>query len=322
MAEKNKHERRPTPTARQLYLSPPLPDEAAQEILERDFFSSIRLRNGTYKYTYSHRLDDVNESVMGLLPQARPLRLMDVAVSSGISTLEWVAALEHAGIKHEMVAGDLSVNAYLLSVGKHLHALTDATGYPLQFDLFGKAIPNPPWRRHRALYFFPLRLLNKALAAKFGEAVDDHSKAMKEQSAAPNSVNCQRIALVSPRLQQQAGLQVVEDDILSDTPPTADGFHVLRAANILNRSYFDDETLVHIANNLRRRLTPGGLFIVCRTDDTGVNHGTVFALTSSGEFEDVARIGNGSEVERLILELPPPEEAQMRERVESVMASG
>lgn len=320
MAKQIRHERTRTPTARQLYLLPPTRDKAEQETLERNFFSSIRLRNGTYKYTYSHRLDDLNELVMRLLPKARPLRVMDVAVSSGISTLEWMEALERASVGHEMMAGDLSVNAYLLSVGRRLHVLTDETGFPLQFDVFGRAIPNPPWRRHRALYFLPLRLLKKALAAQFGEAVDDNSKARGQQSAARNSVNCQRIALVSPRLQQQAGLKVVEDDILSDAPPVANGFHVLRAANILNKAYFDKQTLTRMTSNLRRRLTPDGLFVVCSTDSGGANHGTVFALTRNGSFESIARIGNGSEIEDLILELPPHEE-QKQERIESVLVS-
>jgi hypothetical protein len=319
MSKKIKSER--IPTARQLYLSPSERDETAQEILEKNFFSSIRLRNGTYKYTYSHRLDDLNELVMGLLPQARPLRIMDVAVSSGISTLEWIEALERANVEHEMVAGDLIVNTYLISVGKHLHVLADETGYPLQFDLFGKAIPSPLGRRDRTLYFLPLRLLNTRLAAQFGET-DGRMNAMKPQSAAQNSKNCQRIALLSPRLQQRASLKIVEDDILADASPAACGFHVLRAANILNKSYFDEETIRRMVINLRRRLMPSGLFIACSTDSNNVNHGTIFTLTRDGSFESVTRIGNGSEVERLILELPPEGKTERRESIEPVMISG
>lgn len=318
MSQKTKPER--IPTARQLYLLPRASDDAAQEILEKNFFSSIRLRNGTYKYTYSHRLDDLNEMVMGLLPERRPLRIMDVAVSSGISTLEWIEALERAGIEHEMVAGDLVVKTYLISVGKHLHVLADSTGYPLQYDLFGRVMPGQPGRKHRALYFLPLRLLNKRLA-QFGNTADSRSNAMKRQSSAQNSKNCQHIALVSPRLQERASLKIVEDDILADASPIVEGFHVLRAANILNRSYFDEQTLSRMIVNLRRRLTPNGLFIVCSTNSDNINHGTVFSLTRDGSFESVARIGNGSEVERLILELPPEVRTESRASIEPVMIS-
>jgi hypothetical protein len=262
------------------------------------------LRNGTYKYTYSHRLDNLNALVKELLPGARPLRVMDVAVSSGISTLEWAQDLTRADIEHEMVAGDLSVNALMISVGEHLHVLADGTGYPLQYDVFGKVIPSPPWRRHRALYFYPLWLLKRALAACFKA-----SDKVVDQRAS-QTPRCRRISLVSPRLQQHAGLKVVEDDIFSDAPPPPGGFHVLRAANILNKSYFDDQMLMGISVNLRRRLTPGGLFIVCSTDPAGMNHGTVFTLTEGGSFESVARIGDGSEIESLILALPPREKGE------------
>jgi hypothetical protein len=242
-----------------------------------------------------------------------------VAVSSGISTLEWVEALERAGIEHEMVAGDLSVNAFLLSVGKHLHVLADETGHPLQFDVFGKAIPSPPWRRHLLGFFFPLWLLKRALAAQTSAPGD--SEQIERRLNAPSRRGLRRIALVSPRLQQHAGLKVIEDDILSDPPPAPRGVHVLRAANILNNAYFEGQTLVKMAVNLRRRLAPGGLFIVCSTNLGGANHGTVFVLTQSGSFEKVAKIGDGSEIEDLILGLPPPEGVEREQPIESVLVS-
>lgn len=312
--------RRRTPTARQVFLSPLSSNEAEQEILERTFFSSIRLRNGTYKYTYSHRLDDLNELVNQLLPESRPLRIMDVAVSSGISTLEWVGELERSRIEHEMVAGDLSINAFLLSIGKHLHVLADETGYIFQFEVFGKAIPSPPWRRHLVRYFLPLWLLRRALTADLNIIRNDNAKAIGHSTTLSSGNSFRRLALVSPRLPLHADLRVVEDDILADTT-TLRGFHVVRAANILNKAYFDQQTLVRMSVNLRQRLMPGGLFIVCSTDLEGANHGTVFTLTAKGSFESVEKIGDGSEIESLVLGLPPQEEEQNPEPIESVIAS-
>src|ERR1700680_1755123 len=86
------------PTAREILFGRPT-ETAVQEERERIFFGSIRLKNSTYKYTFSHRFDDLNRLVNGLLPQ-RPLRIMDVAVSSGISTLEWMDSLDQLGIEH------------------------------------------------------------------------------------------------------------------------------------------------------------------------------------------------------------------------------
>ena len=53
---------------------------------EAAFFASIRLRNGTYKTTDHHRLDDLNEMVIGEWKKlgSKPSQIMDVGVSSGI----------------------------------------------------------------------------------------------------------------------------------------------------------------------------------------------------------------------------------------------
>lgn len=292
------------PTASELYLSALMPDDEKQEILERNFFSSIRLKNGTYKFTYPHRLDDLNDLVSRFLPMNRPLKIMDVAVSSGVSTLEWMNHLGQAGIEHHMTAGDLTVKAFLISVGKHLRVLLDSTGYPLQFDVRGKAIPNPPGKRNLVRYFLPLLSIKTALRVCLPSIRESAAKIEDEQSVSRLGINCRSITLVSPRLARPANLTIIEDDILGNEG-LQNAFHLLRAANILNRCYFDDRTLVEILNRLRSRLMPAGLFVVCRTNERGENHGTVFALNEDGRFEVRARIGDGSEIEDLILGLQP-----------------
>lgn len=292
------------PTASELYLSALIPDDEKQAALERNFFSSIRLKNGTYKYTYPHRLDDLNDLVSRFLPADRPLKIMDVAVSSGISTLEWMSHLAQAGVEHHMTAGDLTVKAFLVSIGKHLRVLLDSTGYPLQFDVRGKAIPNPPGKRNLARYFLPLLLLRAALRVYFPALKESASRIEDEQSVSRLGINCRALTLVSPRLARPSNLTIIEDDILGNAC-LRNAFHILRAANILNRCYFDDKTLIEILNRLRSRLMPAGLFVVCRTNERGENHGTVFALNEDGRFEVRARIGDGSEVEDLVLGLLP-----------------
>ena len=115
------------PTANELYLSGLEGDVDEVEVLERYFFANIRLKNGTYKRTWSHRLDDLNDLVLRFIPPDRPLKVMDVAVSSGISTLEWMNHLEQAGIEHHMTAGDITLKAALVAIGKNLRVLADST---------------------------------------------------------------------------------------------------------------------------------------------------------------------------------------------------
>jgi hypothetical protein len=57
-----------------------------------------------------------------------------------------------------------------------------------------------------------------------------------------------------------------------------------------------------MAANLVARLTAGGVLVVCRTAPDGVNLGTVFRLTDAHRLDVCGRIGDGSDVDRLILE--------------------
>lgn len=285
-----------TPTAFEIYFAGQQRlDERERAAREDLFFHSIRLRNGTYKSTAHHRLDDLNNFVMELLPRERPLEIMDVAVSSGVSTAEWLLALESAGIECHMLAGDAVVDARLVSVGS-LRALADKTGHLLQLDVGGRAIRLPPPRRRDRLRYAPLVALLKAATGLF----DLQTQLVQRRLGA----TCRPLTLMSPSLTQLPRIRTVEDDILHDTG-YARRFHVLRAANILNLAYFDVTTLERMLSNLRSRLLPGGLLIVCRTNATGVNNATVFALGTDGRFEFTARLNEGSEIADVVLRLGP-----------------
>jgi hypothetical protein len=293
------------PTAKDLFFSRTPLDAEAWAARERAFFHAIRLKNGTYKTTYSHRLDTVNEIVNRLLASRRPVEIMDVAVSSGVGTLEWMESLDRAGIQYRMTAGDLCVKAFLLSFGQFLNVLVDKSGYPLQFDILGRAIPYPIGRRRTAL-LPPLFILVETfrwmspilLAALFKPG----GIAAEAESVRRFGVSCRRILLTSPRLRERTSLNVLEDDLLAPGL-FADRFHVLRAANVLNKHYFSDATLTTMVANMHGRLKQDGILVVCRTADDNVNHGTVFRLNEAGRFEVVCRIGDGSEIEDLVLDV-------------------
>lgn len=288
------------PTAYEFYLGKPRWHEQVQEEMEKRFFASIRLKNGTYKFTHSHRLDDLNELTNKFLPPARPLKVMDVAISSGISTLEWVESLMQAGINYEMMAGDSTINCCLVSVGRRLHVLADCTGYPLQFDVCGKAVPNPPGKHTWAVYALPLTVLRCALAWR-GRAIRRTGLGIGESHRRFGTELCP-IKLVISRLQVAPNLQIVEDDILTNNNFQS-CFHVVRAANILNRSYFDDSTLTQMLLNLHKRLIPGGILVVCRTTEQNENQATVFVLGEDRKFSALGRLGKGSDIEDLTLAL-------------------
>lgn len=91
----------------------------------------------------------------------------------------------------------------------------------------------------------------------------------------------------------------MHDDLLTPTPSNwVDRFDVIRAANILNRGYFQAPQLIMMLQNIFVRLREGGILIVSRTVD-GVNHASVLQKEISG-FRILDRLGNGSEIDDLI----------------------
>jgi hypothetical protein len=290
------------PSAYQVYFGARDTEPDRLQRLEDDFFGTIWLRNGTSKYTYRRRLDDLNDLVRTLLPNARPLSIMDVAVSSGVSTAEWLEELQKNGIDCTMVAGDAMIDAFLISAGQAVRILVDRTGFMMNLEIMGRSIRLPP-PRSRGAWRDP-RVLNllRACSPPILRA------ALRRFQRSPASgrrlgLVCTPIKLVCPSLTAHAAIKWVEDDILRDRSYSR-SFHVVRAANILNRGYFDDRTLTAMLLNLRERLLPQGLLVICRTHADNRNTGTVFRMESDGRFSALSHVNEGSEITNLVLDLP------------------
>jgi hypothetical protein len=265
--------------------------------LERRFFGKLRLPNGTQKTTYERRLDDLNDMVLPFLPRGRSARVMDVAVSSGISTLEWSEHLDTHGIRHTMVAGDLCIEGWLTSWGTAVAIVFDDTQQnPLLLEVGPLLLPlrSDRWlaRAVRPLLFPALRAVAR-IAQRIGHAAPmapaDHWRLVHRQ-----------IALVSPRLRGRRAITIVQDDI--SVPGRFSGaFDAIRVANLLHRAYFDDDALELMVRNLQSRLKDAGILAICRTMEDGSNQATVFRL-KDGRFVVEGSLNDGAEISRLVLE--------------------
>lgn len=289
------------PTAYQLYLADALSGDPRMQQMEDSFFHSLGMRNGTLKTTWHRRLDDLNALIERFLPPDRPLEIMDVAISSGISTVEWLESLERAGIECRITAGDAIVHGFLLTAGP-VRALMDRTGFVMQLDIGGKAIRMPPPRRRDRLRYGPLLLSLRAAARLFADTLG--CAAPPEAVRARFGVSCRPLKLVTRSLRTHPRIEVVEDDILTNSRWPG-RFHILRAANVLNRCYFDEALLERMLRNLRTRLAPRGLLAVCRTTEEGRNDATLLRLREDRAFEPLATLNAGSEVTQLALSLGP-----------------
>ena len=263
-----------------------------QNDVETRFFRQLRLPNGTYKTTYANRLPDVDAALCELLVADRTtadqshVHLLDVGVSSGITTRELLEAMEAHGIPREAVAVDLSVNAYLRRVLGVADVLVDSEGHVLQLALpfVTKGRPHDPAGS-------PARALLQQAIVVAERIVGGPGGAQRGQP----------VRLISPRLLRRPDVTVVEHDLTRHRPEWDGRFDVVRAANVLNLEYFDEGTLSRMLGYLAGYLRPGGLLVVVRThDDTRTNHATIFRLVDAATPVPVARINEGSEVEPLV----------------------
>lgn len=258
---------------------------------EREFFGSIRLGNGVNKTTCEHRLDDVNAFVAAAWKEldVAPREILDAGASSGISSREWADTLAADGYNTRIVASDIALNGRLVTLLPGLDVLVDRDGYILLRLVFGKILPQ---RRS-----WIDRVTGVALLRWLIDLIAGFRRGDLEKGGRP-------LMLVSASALGHPRVDFVEDDVLAPAPDSLRGrFDAIRAANILNHAYFGVDDLKRAVINLRERLAGAGSFlIVVRTWLGGSNHGTLFRLNDGGRFDVVARLGQGSEIEDIVLE--------------------
>jgi hypothetical protein len=256
--------------------------------LELSFFKSIALPNGTHKTTASARLADVDQLVCDCLESRRTIRLLDVGISSGVTTLDLLNRFESRGIQTSGVGVDICTRGLLASF-LGLDVLYDTHGNVLQVatPFFARGRPHRSQRSLRSkLLGFGMDVLESALVGKW-------------LRSGPRSLP---LDLVSPRLLARANFSVVEHDIALARPEWDHSFDLVRAANILNLDYFSQSHILMMVTQLVAWLKTGALLLICRTSPTdGSNHGSVYLKQESAPYLKLAhRIGAGSELDPVI----------------------
>jgi len=276
-------------TASKFFFDPARQGSPAEEAR---FFRSLKVRNRNSKQTGRGRLDALNDLAIGLLtsPGRRFETALDVGISSGVTTAELYDSFRKAGLSPAMVATDLSIYATIVELSPSVRVLIDTAGDILQYDVFGFAIR--PWRR-RLDQLTGMAVVKAAIERRYGDAA--------RQSLRAGDAPSRRVALINPRLAGNADIEVLEDDLLKRNPAFVRRFDFIRAANILNREYFDDATLNAAIETLASYLSgPGALLLLVRTGDRSGHHGAFYELQADGRLLPVQTIGGGSELSALI----------------------
>ncbi len=277
------------PSARSVLLDVQDDSVSDEEIdgREKQFFNQLVLANGTLKTTFAGRLSDVNTAINGLLTElGREVRILDIAVSSGITTYEWARALDGAEVVYSMDAFDLCVDGVIYSREDTFNVLVDSDNRPLQFEVLGRVVENSFGESisRKLKRFVPVAALRVA------HGIYRHLPGAYTQRIP--------VKLVTRHLRKSKNIQVFEYD-LESIEQLPRSYDVIRAANILNLAYFDTSFIKDAVLKVAARLNSGGYFCVVRTHSDASNHGTVFKKHSGG-LRPILSIGSGSEIESIV----------------------
>lgn len=295
---------RARPSAREVFFGNHSADE--QHSLERAFFGHIRLPNGTTKTTYAQRLEDFSALCNAeLRPRAQAFRLLDVGVSSGITTLEWMRSMESQKIKYQLDAIDICLDAKLVSVASFFHILLDSQARPLQFEVLGWVTSadyghDARSRLKRAAIIPALRGMYRTLTAPIATHLRTHNR-RDTREIGPYRIRS--LKLVTRALGERKDLRLFEMDA-RDVDELQDKYDLIRAANVLNKAYFPTPVLRTIVYKLLGQLNPGGRLAVVRTSSRGTNNGSIYASDDSGMIVKIGQLGEGAEIDDLVLGLP------------------
>ena len=264
---------------------------------EDRFFTDLKTANNTFKRTASDRLgafdDDCIRRFKACRTQLR--QVLDIGISSGCTTLDLARRLRAAGQSPEITGTDLSFEGYLITIWPGMQVLVDGTGHVLQYDLFGLAVR--AWTR-RADYVTGL------VAVRY--FLHRISRSRIQASLRAGQPASRSVRLLSPRLADEQGIKLLENDIFTPTDDFVGRFDFIRAANILNIGYFDEAALRAALENVVSYLSgPDAWLLVARTKG-GKSAATLFRVSRDGRRLSVLkRYGGGSEIERLVLATKP-----------------
>lgn len=261
---------------------------------EDAFFGGIKLGNDTFKLTSGGRLADLDAWLLMVLGRALAdvTQILDIAVSSGITTLDLRERLRQAGHSPRITATDFAIDAYILPVWPGCRALVDRDGRALQYDVFGRALR--PWRRR-------LDVINGMVLVRSAMNALCRDRLARAMRGGPPA-QARRVRLISPRLDRIKDIRIEQDNIMVHNPTLVGQFDLIRAANIFNRDYFTPVALGRALDNVMTYMAgPGAWLLIGRTLPDSTHHASLFRLDETGRLVIADRFGAGSEVEEFVL---------------------
>jgi hypothetical protein len=231
---------------------------APEDITARDearFFGLLKTANNTFKRTEPSRLERIDSALIASLAayRCRIDTVLDLGISSGVTTLELMTALRAAGHHARVTGTDRSVRARLVPLPHGCRALVESGGHVLQYEVWGRAIR--PWKRR----------LDRWTGMTLARALVEWRLREPAMARAASGAG-EEVVLLTPRLGRSNAFRWVEDDITHRRESLTGRFDLVRAANLLNRHYFEPPALRDaVANAIAYLSGPGAWLLVLRT---------------------------------------------------------
>ena len=283
----------------------------AHVALFEEIVRDLRLSSGIYRTTTRSRFAWLDAAVQPLvsdsLREVDVLRVEDWATSDGLAAMEWAQSLSAMNLRMEMTASDLFLSLVECARPDGRVWIAEPDGRLLQFV-------QPPFvvsLREREPAAYPV---HRFIAARAMRAVGSLQPALRgiawsspldETTHESGEWRFRQIPLVHPEARvfcrTHPWFRMALHNVFTARRPTV---HVIRSMNILNRGYFDIETLRSGVRAAFESLVEGGLWIVGNTGNLAnaqrnasiyVRQGTGLALKE--------RIGKGSEIDELASEV-------------------
>lgn len=240
--------------------------------------STISTSNDTMKTTCVGRFSDLNNLVLELLSNKELCIIHDVAISSGITSVELYEYLSSKKQHFEMYTSD-KFSTFNVQ-GNYFCKICDHDFNPSSYYLMGVYFgPALSWKFFVSKYFYSFLKLFKF----------DKDREYKEISVFSKKMVC---------LLKDGKMTHIEYDIFESK--LFDKFNFVRCMNVLNKAYFEDDLILSGIANIFFSLKNGGLLQIGRTDDYGINN-VSFYRRSGTQLELQEIVNSGSELHNLIM---------------------
>ena len=266
-------------------------DRLGRPAVREALFERIVDARGAFKRTYRDRFAEFDRTLLEVwrthAVTERPVRVLDVAVSDGSTSLGLIEAFDAA------TGGDFRFTATDLD-GRYLRLWrNDAPERRVILSDRGEIVQIvlPPFlfTRRESRYLFPVNRLLRPAAQRFAERL------IEARSRGDGSIGTAEILLFNPDFKRvlESDRRVAFQSWNILEPWRGEPVHCLRAMNILNPGYFDAAEMRRALRHLLGAVTSGGIIAIGSNEGAGSAVDGIVCRREGDRLRPLAATGNG-----------------------------